>query len=224
MKDCKKYQNYIDMYFDEGLGESQKKELSNHFELCKECKSSFIEIESLAKRLNSLEKIKVPPGIASSIMTTIHDMPEELSWKENVNNIFLSPFAIRLNLASVTVLLLFLIVRPYISNDTKTVTDKEISITNQATIENTKVRFYLSLPLNFNNIETVSVVGDFNGWDVNSFKLQYKSDGIWEGVFPIKPGKYEYMFVINGEKWIPDPKAREYKEDGFGGKNSILVL
>ncbi len=35
---------------------------------------------------------------------------------------------------------------------------------------------------------------------------------------------YTYGFVIDGERWVPDPGAPETVEDGFGGVNSILRL
>ena len=35
---------------------------------------------------------------------------------------------------------------------------------------------------------------------------------------------YTYSFVIDGERWVPDPGAPETVDDGFGGVNSILRL
>jgi len=75
------------------------------------------------------------------------------------------------------------------------------------------------------NVESVSVVGDFNKWDRHAFKLSdTDGDGVWEGDFYIEPGKYSYMFVVNGVKWYSDPEASEYVDDGFGGKNSVITV
>ena len=41
---------------------------------------------------------------------------------------------------------------------------------------------------------------------------------------PLKPGRYEYQFVIDGERRLADPKASQYLDDGFGGRNSILIV
>ncbi|MFA5478667.1 MAG: glycogen-binding domain-containing protein [Candidatus Muiribacteriota bacterium] len=73
--------------------------------------------------------------------------------------------------------------------------------------------------------KSVSVVGDFNGWNINTFKLEdINGDGIWEGEFYIEDGHYMYMFVVNGSKWYSDSEAKEMKDDGYGGKNSFITV
>ena len=34
------------------------------------------------------------------------------------------------------------------------------------------------------------------------------------------------MFVVDGERWVPDPLAGRYVEDGFGAgrENSLLIV
>jgi len=51
-----------------------------------------------------------------------------------------------------------------------------------------------------------------------------EGDGIWTGTLKLEPGRYEYMFVLDGEKWFPDPNALRYVKDGFGNKNAILEI
>jgi len=70
-------------------------------------------------------------------------------------------------------------------------------------------------------IETISVVGDFNGWDPTSTPLR-KQNGVWSTILALPPGTYEYMFVVNGERWTTDPLALRTREDGFGGRNAVL--
>ena len=49
-------------------------------------------------------------------------------------------------------------------------------------------------------------------------------DGIWSIVKVLPPGRYEYKFVVDRNTWIIDPKALESIDDGYGGKNSILIV
>ena len=39
-------------------------------------------------------------------------------------------------------------------------------------------------------------------------------------------GQHEYMFVVDGERWVPDPLAGRYVDDGFGEgqQNSLLIV
>lgn len=70
--------------------------------------------------------------------------------------------------------------------------------------------------------QSVSVAGDFNGWNPAKTKLERTDGGMWTVTLPLKPGRYEYMFVIDGKQWIADPLAAEEATDGFGAQNAVL--
>lgn len=80
-----------------------------------------------------------------------------------------------------------------------------------------RVSFELVKP----DAKQVSVAGSFNDWKPEVAPLFPKDNGRWVGDLPIKPGRYEYLFVVDGE-WIPDPNAKESVQNPFGGRNSIL--
>lgn len=70
----------------------------------------------------------------------------------------------------------------------------------------------------------VAVAGDFNKWKVDENILKRQENGIWTIEIPLKPGKYNYMFVVDGKVWMTDPNAELYQDDGFGFKNSVLKV
>jgi 1,4-alpha-glucan branching enzyme len=71
---------------------------------------------------------------------------------------------------------------------------------------------------------TVSVAGSFNHWDPNSHPLaDPDKSGRWAATLPLPPGRYEYLFVIDGETWVPDPEAPSV-DNGLGGRNSIVTV
>jgi len=72
------------------------------------------------------------------------------------------------------------------------------------------------------NPKTVAVAGDFSDW--NSLQMERKNDNCWVITLKVKPGKYQYSFVIDGNEWVPDPGSPRQVEDGFGGVNSVLVV
>ena len=51
-----------------------------------------------------------------------------------------------------------------------------------------------------------------------------EKDGIWSIVKILSPGRYEYKYVVDRNTWISDPNALESIDDGYGGKNSILIV
>jgi Glycogen recognition site of AMP-activated protein kinase len=69
---------------------------------------------------------------------------------------------------------------------------------------------------------SVSVAGDFNGWNPAHTRLERSDGGMWTATIPLKPGRYHYMFVIDGKQWIADPLAAEAETDGFGAQNAVL--
>jgi hypothetical protein len=72
---------------------------------------------------------------------------------------------------------------------------------------------------------TVTVAGDFNDWDVITTPLtDTDGDGVWTGRVALRPGLHKYMFVVDGEKWITDPQADSYVDDGFGMRNAVLSI
>lgn len=71
---------------------------------------------------------------------------------------------------------------------------------------------------------TVTVAGSFNRWDPGSHPLDGPDrDGRFSAFLRLPPGRYEYLFVINGATWVPDPEAPSV-DNGLGGRNSIVTL
>jgi 1,4-alpha-glucan branching enzyme len=70
----------------------------------------------------------------------------------------------------------------------------------------------------------VSLAGTFNRWNPAACPMTAAGqDGTWHAGLPLAPGRYEYLFVINGAEWTPDPTA-PWVDDGFGGRNSLVVV
>ena len=68
---------------------------------------------------------------------------------------------------------------------------------------------------------SVAVAGSFNSWQPE--QANATANGTWIKELTIGPGRYEYMFVVDG-KWMADPNAKEYMPNPFGGQNSVLVI
>ncbi|MDX9897573.1 MAG: isoamylase early set domain-containing protein [Spirochaetia bacterium] len=84
-----------------------------------------------------------------------------------------------------------------------------------------EVRFVLAAP----EARSVTLAADFNGWSPGGYELTRGVDGTWEITVPLRKGRsYAYNFIIDGERWIPDPASSIRLDDGFGGASSSLVL
>jgi hypothetical protein len=82
------------------------------------------------------------------------------------------------------------------------------------------------------------VVQVAGSWDTNSFLRgrEWTSDtrvglledpdhdGTWELRVPLGPGRYEYLFLIDGRLWAADSANPQRVADGAGGQRSVLVV
>lgn len=73
--------------------------------------------------------------------------------------------------------------------------------------------------------QSVSVIGSFNDWATERSVMWYDTDsGAWVLEAKLPPGDHEYMFLVDGNRLVPDPQAAMTRDDGFGNKNSILFV
>ena len=68
----------------------------------------------------------------------------------------------------------------------------------------------------------VYIAGDFNNWSETS-TLMEEVDGIYQKTLYLKTGKYGYKFIVDGQ-WMNDQNAIEFKDDGYGGENSVIYV
>lgn len=96
----------------------------------------------------------------------------------------------------------------------------QIAVRPATTDESVYVQFLISAP----EARTVALAGDFNEWDPSIQLEDPDGDGLWTARVALEPGVHEYMFVIDGSEWRPDPNAVSYTDDGFGQRNSVLAV
>jgi len=84
------------------------------------------------------------------------------------------------------------------------------------------VTFVLEAP----EARSVAVAGDFNDWRSEGYELERRSgDGAWTITLRLRrDATYTYCFLVDGREWVPDPRALETVDDGFGGVDSVLRL
>ncbi len=82
------------------------------------------------------------------------------------------------------------------------------------------VHFSLAAP----DARAVAVAGSFNGWRPEALPMRRGGDGVWSVTIPLPLGEYHYQFVVDGARWVSDPTAHALEDDGFGGRNSVIVV
>lgn len=71
---------------------------------------------------------------------------------------------------------------------------------------------------------TVAVVGSFNEWTPGGNEMRRLDNGSWVLTLPLNPGRHKYAFLVNEMNVEPDPSAIMCEDDGFGSRNSVLII
>jgi hypothetical protein len=83
------------------------------------------------------------------------------------------------------------------------------------------VTFVLAAP----SAREVAVIGSFNDWNAAGWTMtRDPSRGLWTLSSALPPGNHEYVFLIDGTTPVADAAAALNVDDGFGGRNSVLLV
>jgi len=77
--------------------------------------------------------------------------------------------------------------------------------------------------LNAPEAQEVFVVGDFNGWNPEGYKMRRFKGGVFKKSVKLKPGRYEYLFLVDGQ-WWSDPANPCRCANPFGHENSVVEI
>ena len=86
--------------------------------------------------------------------------------------------------------------------------------------DTTRIVFTFDAP----NAKAVSLVGSFNDWNLKATPMWQGPEGQWHAHLHLPAGLHKYRFVINGERWVADPRAKLCAHAPDGKQNSVLAV
>jgi len=202
---CEKYEKLVDPYLSGDLSPADRSRLEGHLEHCGTCRELVAEFQALDAMLDKASEWEVapPPYLANKIMANLPAKPASGMWSWR----FIHPVAAALSL--VLAVGLGFLVRDMIPGE------------QLPAVRSQQVRIIFFSP----EASSVALVGDFNEWGQREVTLAESSDrGIWEFSMALDPGVYHYNLLVDGERWVANPKSSNLVPDGFGGYNSVLVV
>jgi anti-sigma factor RsiW len=190
------YQDYLDGY----LLSSQRELVEAHLRTCPSCTEMLTGLGRLDDRLARLEPVEAPGRLARSVLDSL---PAAIYRPPIVQQ-----FA---QFAAIPLLLALLAAGIFFKGD----------LFKGGSPGTREVDVVFVAPA----ASTVAVVGDFNGWDPRRNPMVRGSEReTWRTRLNLPPGVYQYSFVVDGTGWFPDPSAKNFVADEFGGKNSIFII
>jgi predicted flap endonuclease-1-like 5' DNA nuclease len=88
-----------------------------------------------------------------------------------------------------------------------------------------KVTFTLSADV-VGDATTALLLGEFNNWDANNgIALKKQKDGSLKATADLKPGSYQYRYLLNDGRWVNDERADHYVHaNGFAAENCVITV
>jgi 1,4-alpha-glucan branching enzyme len=83
-----------------------------------------------------------------------------------------------------------------------------------------KIDFNFYAPLS----KKVALGGDFNNWKPEKHPLKGSKKGVWKTSLKLKPGRYEYRFLIDGNWENDNQRQTELVGNSFGQTNNVLFV
>jgi len=215
---CQKIEKLINPYIDQALNQETTQQVEEHLKSCSACRQEYQRLKKIVTSLNSTSPQIVPETFTQNIMAKISQEKIQIqsSWMDRLKKqVSIPQFSFRMaGAAAITAIFVFLAFT-FLFNPSG------LPNQNESVAQQVEVTFTIS-GINANQI---AVAGDFNGWNTNANQLEDPDgDGIWTGKMKLEPGRYEYMLVVDDGKWVTDPNAKVYANDGFGSKNAVLFI
>ena len=69
----------------------------------------------------------------------------------------------------------------------------------------------------------VILAGSFNNWDGSALVAKKDTKGNWAIKINLKPGTYEYKFVVDGS-WLNDPNCTKCVVNSYGSHNCVVMV
>lgn len=178
------------------------------------------DLRRIAGMVANIPDLEPPDKLIESVMARIQ--PKKIVWWRRMLRQLQIPFYVTplkivpfgASAAALIIVALVFLGRP-----------PDVKDTAQTLMGAKKLQAAVTFTLNMPDASNVEVIGSFNQWTPNGFRMRWdERRGLWVLSVPLERGRYEYAFLVDGKTILPDPKAVMQQDDGFGNKNSILII
>ncbi|MCK8604187.1 glycogen-binding domain-containing protein [Desulfoferrobacter suflitae] len=193
-----------------------EKETKNSFERM----SDDFDERELIQALYNLPEQAPPYPMRDRILSNLQ--PKRISWWRRLRFQALAPRCVTfspLRAALGTTAAIVLLVALWPARDIQ----YRQEIARENTAKEVPVTFVLPDPEA--RIQSAAIIGSFNQWNPKGYEMSYSSERkAWVCQTKLRAGTHEYVFIVDGSKKIPDPAVPFVEQDGFGNRNTVLLL
>jgi len=215
----------IQRFLDQDLAPEERVRFLETVDADPRLRRQWLNLEMVVAEAGRLPKITPSRQFTAEVLAKLDAKPK--GFLDRLAELFTVPRTLEWNLtgALATACVVLVAVWALVQVRPERIVEVPVAATPAQTVslgsgQETKV--YVRLVLLQPEARSVSVAGDFNGWNPGQTKMERSEGGMWTATIALKPGRYQYMFVVDGKQWIADPFAVDGAGDGFGSQNAVL--
>lgn len=215
----------IQRFLDQDLAPEERVRFLETVDADPRLRRQWLNLEMVLSEAGRLPKITPSRQFTAGVLAKLDAKPKGIL--DRLAELFTVPRMLEWNLtgALATACVAFVAIWALVQMRPERIVEVPVAATPAQTVslgsgQETKV--YVRLVLLQPEARSVSVAGDFNGWNPGQTKMERSEGGMWTATIALKPGRYQYMFVVDGKQWIADPFAVDGTGDGFGSQNAVL--
>ena len=177
------------------------------------------DLYRIAGLVMSLPEHEPPASILDNVMARVK--PKKLGWLRRLVRFVRTPAPVSPLWPALAGALAAVLLMAALSPDPRGPERGPVAEGSEKAAPARNVLFTLDMP----EASSVDLIGSFNQWSPGRFKMRWdSSQERWNIRIKLEEGRYEYAFLVDGERTVPDPGALFQERDGFGNTNSILVI
>jgi 1,4-alpha-glucan branching enzyme len=97
-------------------------------------------------------------------------------------------------------------------------------ITKDYTKTGRSCRVTFALPAG-DDVQNVSVVGEFNGWDPSANPMKRRKDGSFKTTVSLRPGRdYRFRYYLGNGRWADEHAADAHIPNEHGSHDSVVSV
>jgi hypothetical protein len=187
-------------------------------------------IERAAEALK--QPVRIDPAVDARIMATVHALPRHQApsaggwwaWFTRARTVHVSPLGALAAAALVVVAAVTVVPRMLPDDSPVAAVTSADSASDRPAAESDSARvvqFVFVAP----SAESVSLVGDFNNWEMGATPLSAgPAQSVWTVRVRLPNGRHRYAFVVDDSTWASDPSAPPAAGDDFGVPSSVVTV
>lgn len=179
-----------------------------------------INPQGLAGMIADMPDEVPPPGITAAVMRQIQ--PKRISWRRKfVRRLMMPRPILPVQAVSAIAVAVLLVGGLAFLKGFNTGREQLPATASMMEAGSMAVAFVLDRP----TARKVTLIGSFNNWNPEAYQMHRDNpQAPWRLSVDLPHGKYQYAFLIDDQKVVPDPNALWLVDDGFGNLNSTLIV